>query len=94
MDADCVILAASVVLGAFFGWRHGRGRSAYAGFAISWLAVLAVQTALLWTSSDSVRDRTTGAISAAYPALCLVIFALGVVVVTVADVIRQRRQLS
>jgi hypothetical protein len=89
-----MILAASLIFGTLFGWRYGRTRRAYTWFTIGWLVVLAVQTALLWSSSDSIRDRSTGEIEAAYPILCAAVFVFGLVVVTGVGALHQRRQSS
>lgn len=86
-----MILAASLILGSWFGWRHGRTPPAYLRFAVAWTVVLVVQTVLLLAGTDSVRDRDTGELDAAYPLVCLAVFALGLVVVTAAAMVHGRR---
>jgi hypothetical protein len=88
-----MILAASLLLGSYLGWRYADDRSrAFACFGIGWLLVLAAQTTLLLATTDSVRDRDSGEFTTAYPFVCAAILVLGLVVVRLASTIKRRRR--
>lgn len=86
-----MILLASLLGGAWIGWRKGADARALRVFAVVWLAVFAFQTAFLVAREDNPRNRATGEWDLGYFPFALCVLALGVAVLHGAAALRRRR---